>query len=148
MTVTSDATNVYLQVFRQNGNLSASTPAQSISYTIRVLDLLATQTTAQNGELGAPDLELTPTRITMGRRKFDTDLSYIVKATSGTEDLITGKTINVSGAPATPNASTPTPFYFGTTNVSCRLTPLEINVATFSTVTSYPSPTFQKIRVL
>lgn len=110
--MSSDATNVTLNYWNYGTNGPAV--ALPISWTIYILDLLETQTTAPDWEPGAPGMELSPTRITIGGRKFDTNKRYITETTDPSNLEITrGPTYNVQGAPVDANASTPTPEYRG-----------------------------------
>jgi len=157
LTLTSDSTNVYLDCtqsavrspggFYFNGvqNIFPTTSAaQSFTYIIHVLDLLDTQTVAPTGDVTKPQMELSPTRITMGRRKFDTNDKHIRSSVTGADVMISGESIITIGAPASATASTPNGSHEGTMGILARNLTTYAQADTGQSAQSagaYPTPT-------
>lgn len=132
LTTASDSTNVYIDYAQysgyNNGRRHGTPPytypstslAQSCTYNLHILDLLDTQTTAPTGESGTPGMELSPTRITMGQRKFDTNDKHIRSASSATDKMISGESIVMVGGPVNATASTTAPSYYGSMQLLAR----------------------------
>lgn len=147
MTIESDGTNVYLKSLRYSSYFT-SRASISFSYTIYVLDLLETQTTAPTGEAGTPGMELSPTRITMGQRKFDTNSDHIRTASSGTDYLVSGASLTFTSGPVAANASTDKDVAVGTFWVRCKFGDYDAYgaAAIGNTLPSAPSPSLSQIQ--
>lgn len=160
LTLSADGTNVYLECTQAAGGapggfyeeeganvFPTTSPSVSFDYEIHILDLLSTQTSEPVGEVGTPMMELSPTRITMGQRKFDTDDKHIRSAVSGDDVIISGETIIATGAPIFATASTVN--HTGNMGILARNLDTYCQFGTSlsaQTAGAYPTPTETKIK--
>lgn len=99
VTLGADATHVVMRYFGwRSPGTSTEINGLTVNWTVDVLDATISGTNQFAGVSSAPQLELLGTRITAGRRKFDTDRTYM-RQNAGTNQvrLARGATMTITG---------------------------------------------------